>query len=139
MASVHMARHLQRARDLVDARFAEPLDVDEMARAAGFSKAHITRAIKQAFGETPRAYLLTRRLARAAPVLRPPDWSVSEVCWAVGLTSVGSFTTAFTRTYEMTPTAWRAAGPPAAAFAMVPGCVRKVYGRRQRRTFREDA
>jgi AraC-like DNA-binding protein len=139
MASPHTSRNLQRARDLVDARFAEPLGVDDMARAAGFSKAHFSRAFKEAFGETPRAYLLTRRLERAATLLRTTDWPVSQVCWAVGLTSVGSFTTAFTRTYEMTPTAWRAAGPPAAALVMVPGCVRKVYGRRQRRTFREGA
>jgi AraC-like DNA-binding protein len=137
MASVHMARHLQRARDLVDTRFAEPLDVDEMARAAGFSKAHFSRAFKAAFGETPRAYLLTRRLERAATLLRSTDWPVAEVCWAVGLSSVGSFTTTFTRTYGMSPSAWRAAGPPAAAFAMIPGCVRKVHGRRQRSTFRE--
>ncbi|MCW2949383.1 MAG: transcriptional regulator, AraC family [Thermoleophilia bacterium] len=131
------ARHLQRARDLVDAHFAEPLDVDEMARAAGFSKAHFSRAFKAAFGETPRAYLLTRRLERAATLLRSTDWPVAEVCWAVGLTSVGSFTTTFTRTYGMSPTAWRAAGPPAAAFAMIPSCVRKIYGRKPRRTFRE--
>lgn len=137
MASVDMARQLQRARDLVDARFAEPLDVDEMARAAGFSKAHFSRAFKQAFGETPRAYLLTRRLERAATLLRSTDWPVSEVCWAVGLTSVGSFTTTFTRTYGLSPSAWRAAGPPAASLAMIPACVRKVYGRRQRRTFGE--
>ncbi|MCW2922888.1 MAG: helix-turn-helix transcriptional regulator [Thermoleophilia bacterium] len=138
MTSVPMQRHLLRARDFVDSHFAEPIDVEEMARAAGFSKAHFSRMFKAEFGETPRAYLLTRRLERAASLLRSTDWPVSQVCWAVGLTSVGSFTSSFTRTYGMTPTAWRAAGPPAAAAAMVPGCVRKVYGRMPRRTFGED-
>ena len=131
-------RHLLRARDLVDARFAEPIDVDEMAAAAGYSRAHFTRAFRDTFGETPRAYLLTRRLERAATLLRSTDWPVSQVCWAVGLTSVGSFTTAFRRMYDVTPTAWRAAGPPPEAIAQVPACVRMVYGRQQRRTFRED-
>jgi AraC-like DNA-binding protein len=130
-------RHLLRARDFVDAHYAEPIDVDEMARVAGYSRAHFTRAFKAAFGESPRAYLLTRRLERAASLLRGTDWPVAEVCWSVGLSSVGSFTTTFTRTFGMTPTAWRAAGPPPESIPFVPTCMRRLYGRPQRRTFRE--
>ena len=139
MTQQPIARHLLRARDFVDGHYAESIDVDDMARAAGFSRAHFTREFKRAFGETPRAYLLTRRLERAAALLRSTDWPVLEICYAVGLASVGSFTTSFTRTYGMTPTAWRAAGPPAAALVRVPRCVRLVYGRPQRRTFREGS
>ncbi|MCW2926646.1 MAG: transcriptional regulator, AraC family [Thermoleophilia bacterium] len=133
-------RHLLRARDHVDQHFASAtLDVDEMAQAAGYSRAHFTRAFRLAFGETPRGYLLTRRLERAATLLRSTDWPVSEVCWAVGLTSVGSFTSAFRRAFGVTPTAWRAAGPTAEMIARVPACVRKVYGRPQHRTFGEGS
>ncbi|MCW2921851.1 MAG: transcriptional regulator, AraC family [Thermoleophilia bacterium] len=132
-------RHLLRARDFVDAHYAEQIDVDEMARAAGYSRAHFTRAFRATFGETPRGYLLTRRLERAATLLRSTDWPISQVCWAVGLTSVGSFTTAFRRMYDVTPTAWRAAGPSPASIARVPDCVRLAYGRQPRRTFREGS
>jgi AraC-like DNA-binding protein len=138
MASVPPARHLLRAKDLADARYAEPIGVEDMARAAGLSKAHFSRSFAQAFGETPRAYLLTRRLERAAALLRTTDRSVAEICFDVGLQSVGSFTTSFTRTFGMSPTAYRAAFPPAAAYAIVPACFVRAYGRPQRRTFRED-
>jgi AraC-like DNA-binding protein len=138
MAFVPPARHLLRARDLADARYSEPLDVAELAGAAGLSRAHFSREFRRVFGESPHAYLLTRRLERAAALLRTTDNSVAEVCMAVGLQSVGSFTTSFTRTYGMTPTEYRAAFPPASALAMVPGCVARVYGRPQHRTFRED-
>src|SRR5215212_5132972 len=133
------ARHLLRAKDLADARFAEPLDVAELARAAGLSPAHFSREFRRAFGESPHGYLLTRRLERAASLLRATDRSVAEICFSVGLQSVGSFTTSFTRTYGMSPTAYRAAFPPAAHQARVPLCVMRVYGRPQRRTFREDS
>src|SRR5882762_9532489 len=99
MASVPPARHLLRAKDLADARYIEPLDVDDMARAAGLSRAHFSREFRRAFGETPHAYLLTRRLERAASLLRMTDHSVAEICFSVGLKSVGSFTSSFTRTY----------------------------------------
>jgi AraC-like DNA-binding protein len=133
------ARHLLRAKDLADARYAEPLDVDEMARAAGLSRAHFSREFRRAFGESPHAYLLTRRLERAAALLRTTDRSVADICFSVGLQSVGSFTTSFTRTYGRSPTAYRAAFPPAAAYAIVPACVVRAYGRPQRSTFREDS
>jgi AraC-like DNA-binding protein len=133
------ARHLLRAKDLADARYFERLDVDDMARAAGLSRAHFSREFRRAFGESPHAYLLTRRLERAAALLRHTDRSVADVCFSVGLSSVGSFTSSFTRTYGMSPTAYRAKYPPAARSAMVPTCVLRAYGRPQRRTFGEDS
>ncbi len=133
------ARHLLRARDLADSRYFEPLEVDDLARAAGLSRAHFSREFRRAFGESPHAYLLTRRLERAAALLRSTDRSVADICFAVGLRSIGSFTTSFTRTYGKSPTAYRASFPPASASARVPWCVTRFYGRPQRRTFREDA
>jgi AraC-like DNA-binding protein len=133
------ARHLLRARDLADARYAEPVGVDDMARAAGLSRAHFSRRFRRAFGESPHAYLLTRRLERAASLLRATDRSVLDICHAVGLRSVGSFTTSFTRMFGRSPTAYRAAFPPAALRARVPACVVRAYGRPRLRTFREDA
>lgn len=132
------ARHLLRARDLADARYAEPLDVDDLARAAGLSRAHFSREFRRAFGEPPHAYLLTRRLERAAALLRTTDGSVAQICFAVGLQSVGSFTTSFTHTFGVSPTAYRASFPPASAHALIPACVLRAYGRPQRSTFRED-
>jgi AraC-like DNA-binding protein len=96
MAYPPPARHLLRARDLADARYFEPLDVDDMARAAGLSRAHFSRQFRLAFGESPHVYLLTRRLERAAALLRSTDRSVAEICMSVGLASVGSFTSSFT-------------------------------------------
>jgi AraC-like DNA-binding protein len=133
------ARHLLRAKDLADARYFEPLDVGDLAAAAGLSRAHFSREFRRAFGESPHGYLLTRRLERAAALLRTTDRPVHDICLSVGLTSLGSFTTCFTRTYGMSPTAYRAAHPPAAAQAMIPWCVARFYGRPQRRTFREDS
>ena len=138
MAFVPPARHLLRAKDLADARYFEPLAVDDLAHAAGLSRAHFSREFRRAFGEAPHSYLLTRRLERAAALLRTTDRSVAEICLDVGLQSVGSFTTSFTRTYGVSPTAYRAAFPPAAQYALVPACVVRAYGRPQRSTFRED-
>ena len=107
MAFVPTTRHLLRAKDLADARYFEPLTVDDLARAAGLSRAHFSRAFRRAFGESPHAYLLTRRLERAATLLRNTDRSVAEICFSVGLQSVGSFTSSFTRTYGISPTAYR--------------------------------
>jgi AraC-like DNA-binding protein len=132
------ARHLLRARDLADARYADPLDVDDLAAVAGLSRAHFSREFRRAFGESPHAYLLTRRLERAAALLRSTDRSVTEICLDVGLSSLGSFTTSFKRTYGATPSAYREAFPPAAHLAMVPSCIVRAYGRPQRRTFGED-
>jgi AraC-like DNA-binding protein len=139
MAFVPPARHLLRAKDVADARYVEALDVDDLARAAGLSRAHFSREFRRAFGESPHAYLLTRRLERAAALLRMTDRSVADICFSVGLQSVGSFTTSFTRTYGASPTAYRKAFPPASAHARIPTCVVRAYARPQRRTFREDS
>ena len=139
MAFVPPARHLLRARDLADARYFEPLGVDDLARAAGLSRAHFSREFRRVFGEAPHAYLLTRRLERAAAMLRTTDRSVADICFSVGLASVGSFTTSFTRTYGKSPTAYRASFPPATNHALIPGCVLRAYARPQRSTFGEDS
>jgi AraC-like DNA-binding protein len=138
MTQLPIARHLQRAKDLADARYADRLDVTALAQAAGLSQAHFSRAFRRAFGESPHAYLLTRRLERAAALLRDTDNSVADICIAVGLTSIGSFTTSFKRMFGATPMGYRAAYPPAATFALVPACVVRAYSRPQLRTFRED-
>lgn len=133
------ARHLLRAKDLADGRYFEPLGVADLARAAGLSRAHFSREFRRAFGEPPHVYLLTRRLERAAALLRSTDRSVADICLSVGLQSVGSFTTSFRRTFGISPTAYRAAFPPAAERAMIPSCYWRAYGRPQHRTFREDS
>ena len=138
MAYAPPARHLLRARDLADARYAEQIGVSDMAAAAGLSRAHFSRAFSRAFGEPPHSYLLTRRLERAAALLRDTDRQVVDVCLSVGLRSLGSFTTSFTRMFGVSPTAYRARHPPAADRALVPGCIVRAYGRPQKRTFRED-
>jgi AraC-like DNA-binding protein len=135
------ARHLLRAKDLADARYFDPLGVADLAAAAGLSRAHFSREFRRAFGESPHAYLLTRRLERAAALLRTTDRPVTEICFAVGLQSLGSFTTSFSRTYGVSPTAYRRSFPPAARLAVVPSCIVRVYGRPARApnsTFRED-
>lgn len=139
MASVPPTRHLQRGRDVADARYAERIGVPDMARAAGLSPWHFSREFRRAYGETPHQYLLTRRLERAASLLRNTDRQVIDICFMVGLQSVGSFTTSFTRMFGRSPTAYRAAYPPASTYARVPACVRRFYGRPQNRTYREAA
>ena len=139
MASHPIARHLVRAKDLADARYAEPLTVADLARSAGLSQAHFSREFRRAFGESPHVYLLTRRLERAAAMLRMTDRTVADICADVGLSSLGSFTTTFTRVYGVSPTAYRANHPPASAHAVIPSCIVRAYGRPQNRTFREDA
>ena len=138
MAFAPPARHLLKAKDLADLRYSEPLGVDDMAAAAGLSRAHFSREFRREFGESPHVYLLTRRLERAAALLRNTDRSVAEICFDVGLTSVGSFTTSFKRMFDATPKEYRAQFPPAAARAVVPSCVVRAYARPQHRTFRED-
>jgi AraC-like DNA-binding protein len=138
MVSVAPARHLLRAKDLADARYFDGLTVGDLARAAGLSRAHFSQQFRRAFGESPHAYLLTRRMERASSMLRATDRSVADICVAVGLSSVGSFTSSFRRTYGVSPTAYRASFPPAATYAMIPTCVLRFYGRPQHRTFGED-
>ncbi len=138
MAFVPPARHLVRAKDLADARYSERLTVSDMARAAGLSRAHFSREFRRTFAESPHAYLLTRRLERAAALLRNTDHTVAEICFSVGLSSVGSFTSSFTRTYGRSPTAYRSSFPPAADLALIPACVVRAYARPRNRTFGED-
>jgi AraC-like DNA-binding protein len=139
MTPVPPARHLLRAKDLMDARYRDPLDVPTLARAAHLSPAHFSREFRRTFGETPHQYLLTRRLERAAALLRNTDRSVAYVCAAVGLQSVGSFTTSFRRVFGVTPTEYRAAHPPASSRIRVPTCMLQAYARPRlrSRSFRE--
>jgi transcriptional regulator GlxA family with amidase domain len=139
VTEVPASRHLLRARDLADARYAEPLRVVDLAGAARLSPAHFSREFKRAFGESPHQYLLTRRMERAAALLRTTDWTVAAVCCAVGAQSVGSFSTSFRRIYGSSPEAYRSAWPPAAAAIRIPRCVAMAYARPKNRTFREDS
>jgi AraC-like DNA-binding protein len=123
--------HLRRARDLMDREFARPLDVAALARAALMSPAHFSRQFRAAYGETPYAYLMTRRIERAKALLRRGDRSVTEVCMAVGCTSLGSFSARFTELVGETPTAYRARDHR--ALASVPGCVAKDLTRPSRK------
>jgi AraC-like DNA-binding protein len=129
------ARHLLKAKDLADARYFEPLGVADLARAAGLSPAHFSRQFRRTFGDSPHAYLLTRRLERAAALLRTTDRSVAEICVAVGLSSVGSFTSSFGAAFGRSPLQYRAAFPPARDYALVPACIVRAYGRPVHRAF----
>lgn len=123
MPQVPPARYLLRAKDLADARYAELITVDDLAAAAGLSRAHFSRMFTRTFGESPRSYLQTRRLERAAALLRHTDRTVADIAFMVGLRSVGSFTTTFGRVYGLPPAAYRASLPPASIHARVPSCV----------------
>jgi AraC-like DNA-binding protein len=124
--------HLRRARDLMDREYARPLDVDAIARAALMSPAHFSRRFRAAYGETPYAYLMTRRIEKAQALLRRGEMSVSEVCMEVGCTSLGSFSARFTELVGETPTAYRARDH--GALEGVPGCVAKDVTRPSRKT-----
>lgn len=139
MTPVPPARHLLRAKDLIDARYREPLDVPSIARAAHLSPAHFSREFRRTFGETPHQYLLTRRMERAAALLRSTDRTVADICVAVGLRSVGSFTATFGRVFGRSPTGYRAAHPPAAHRARIPTCVQLAWARPPSSRFGEDS
>ena len=130
-------RHLLRARDLADRRYADDLRVTDMAAAAGLSPPYFSREFRRVFGESPHQYLLTRRMERAAALLRNTDRSVTQICHDVGLTSVGSFTTTFRRLHGASPSDYRAGFPPAQRLVRIPECVVRAYGRPKNRTFRE--
>ena len=105
--AVPLARHLLRVRDLIDRAYAEPLDVAALARSAAVSPAYFSRSFKAAFGDTPHQYLMSRRMERAKALLRVDDLSVTDVCFAVGFSSLGSFSTQFKRLVGDTPTRYR--------------------------------
>ena len=121
---------LRRARDLMDREYARPLDVAELARSALMSPAHFSRQFRAACGETPYAYLMTRRIERAKALLRSGELSVTEVCLAVGCTSLGSFSARFTQVVGETPTAYRARNH--AELVSVPGCIARELTRPSR-------
>ena len=123
--------HLRRARDLMDREYASPLDVASVARAALMSTGHFSRQFRAVYGETPYSYLMTRRIERAKALLRRGDLSVTDVCMAVGCTSLGSFSARFTELVGETPTAYRARDH--SALVGVPGCVARDLTRPSRR------
>lgn len=131
-------RRLLAAKDLADARYFEPLTVADLAAAAHLSPAHFSRAFARTFGEPPHRYLLTRRLERAAALLRTTDRSVADICFAVGAGSVGSFGTSFRRMYGRSPLNYRASFPSPLRYVHIPRCVAQAYGRPRNVTFRED-
>jgi AraC-like DNA-binding protein len=126
--------HLRRARDLMDREYARPLEVAVLARAALMSSAHFSRQFRATYGETPYAYLMTRRIERAKALLRRGELSVTEVCMAVGCSSLGSFSARFAQLVGETPTAYRARDH--SALARVPGCVAKHLTRPSRKPSR---
>jgi transcriptional regulator GlxA family with amidase domain len=126
--------HLRRARDLMDREYARPLDVAELARTALMSTAHFSRQFRAAYGETPYSYLMTRRIERAMALLRLSDLSVTDVCLAVGCTSLGSFSASFTKLVGETPTSYRARDH--SNLSSVPGCVAKDLTRPSRKQSR---
>jgi AraC-like DNA-binding protein len=134
-----LERHLLRARDLADRRYGDPLDVKALAREAHVSPRHFSRSFRRVFGETPYQYLLSRRLERARHLLRTTDRTVGEICLDVGFTSVGSFTTTFTREVGVSPATFRKAyGGPSEA-DRIPLCFAMAWARRtQPGAFRED-
>jgi transcriptional regulator GlxA family with amidase domain len=123
--------HLRRARDLMDRDYAQPLDVAAMSKAALMSPAHFSRSFKEAYGETPYSYLMTRRIERAKALLRRGDLAVTGVCFAVGCTSLGSFSSRFTEIVGMTPSAYRDGDH--AALVQIPGCIARDMTRPRRR------
>lgn len=126
--------HLRRARDLIDREYMRPLDVAALARAALMSPAHFSRRFRAAYGETPYSYLMTRRIERAKALLRHGDVSVTEACFEVGCTSLGSFSARFTELVGETPTAYRAGDH--SALAAVPGCTARDITRPNREASR---
>ena len=126
--AVPLSRHLVRVRDLIDRAYASSLDIPALARSAHVSESHFSRSFKAAFGETPHQYLLSRRMERAKALLRRDQLTVTDVCLAVGFTSLGSFSVQFRRFVGMSPTAYREKGGHD-GLARLPGCLVKRYTR----------
>jgi transcriptional regulator GlxA family with amidase domain len=135
-----LARHLLRARDLMDSGYAEPLDLEALARIAGVSPRHFSRSFRRTFGETPHQYLLTRRIERARYLLRTTDMRVGDVCLDVGWGSVGSFTTTFRRHVGVSPTEYRRENGGSSESERIPLCFIKAWTRLPiDGAFREDS
>jgi AraC-like DNA-binding protein len=114
---------LRRVRDRIDREYAKPLNVEALARGVHMSAGHLSREFRLAYGESPYAYLMTRRIERAMALLRRGDLSVTEVCFAVGCASLGTFSTRFTELVGMPPSTYRHRA--ASAAAGIPPCVAK--------------
>jgi AraC-like DNA-binding protein len=120
---------LRRARDLIDRDYAEPLDLDAMASEAGYSRFHFARAFAVAYGETPRAYLTRRRIERAKTLLRTANLSVTEICFLVGFSSLGSFSTRFRALVGASPSEYRDDVVARSGVPPIPGCVVLMWTR----------
>ncbi|MFG3701003.1 helix-turn-helix transcriptional regulator [Micromonospora sp. NPDC047620] len=118
---------LRRVRDRIDREYAQPLDVEALARGVNMSAGHLSRQFRAAYGESPYAYLMTRRIERAMALLRRGDLSVTEVCFAVGCSSLGTFSTRFTELVGVPPSTYRAQAVPASA--EMPPCIAKQVTR----------
>ena len=118
---------LRRVRDQIDRDFAQPLDVEALARGAHMSAGHFSREFRRAYGESPYSYLMTRRIERAMALLRRGDLSVTEVCFAVGCSSLGTFSTRFTELVGVPPSVYRRQG--ANVTAGMPACIAKQVTR----------
>ena len=127
---------LRRVRDRMDRDYAQPLDVEALARGVHLSAGHLSRQFKLAYGESPYAYLMTRRIERAMALLRRGDLSVTEVCFAVGCSSLGTFSTRFTELVGVPPSVYRRDGVPATA--AMPPCIAKQVTRPVRRSIRNE-
>jgi AraC-like DNA-binding protein len=128
-ASQHLRdlARLRRVRDRIDREYAQPLDVESLARGAHMSAGHLSRQFRLAYGESPYSYLMTRRIERAMALLRGGDLSVTEVCFEVGCSSLGTFSTRFTELVGMPPSTYRRRS--AGAMAGIPPCVVKQVTR----------
>ena len=133
MTSTSEAQHLRdlatlrRVRDRIDREYAQPLDVDALARGANMSSGHLSREFRRAYGESPYSYLMTRRIERAMALLRKGDLSVTEVCFAVGCSSLGTFSTRFTELVGVSPSSYRRREAPTRP--ELPTCVSKQVTR----------
>jgi AraC-like DNA-binding protein len=120
---------LRRARDLIDHDYAEPLDLEAMAREAGYSRSHFARAFTAAYGETPRTYLTRRRIERAKTLLRTANLSVTEICFLVGFASLGSFSSRFRDLVGRSPSDYRDDAVAQTGVPPIPGCVVLMWTR----------
>ena len=118
---------LRRVRDRMDREYAQPLDVESLARGVHLSAGHLSRQFRSAYGESPYSYLMTRRIERAMALLRGTTMSVTEICFSVGCNSLGTFSTRFSELVGMSPSAYRAA--LADAVAEAPSCITKQVTR----------